>query len=127
MFLPDVESLLIDELQANVQKGAAWLDEYTPGWVQKIVPEKLDITNGVFCICGQVFGNYMYRPEALQEEPWKYGFTVDLADSPFKVYCSCTICLLDNDSSLVPNILNSMAWTILDTLWLDEIYWRCTE
>jgi hypothetical protein len=38
-----------------VESGAAWLDAVKPGWEGLIDLAKFDISDGKFCICGQVF------------------------------------------------------------------------
>src|SRR5216684_1173496 len=73
--LPNLSEILEDLLRPNVMKGAAWLDEYEPKWVSKIVPDQLDISSSSYCICGQVFGDYRRRPEMVSESPELFGFT----------------------------------------------------
>jgi len=43
----------------NINRGSAALDEYSPGWANKIVPSTLDLSVAEFCVCGQVFGAQM--------------------------------------------------------------------
>lgn len=50
-----------------VKKGAAWLDEVRPGWIDAIDVAQLDISSGACCILGQVFAD-----EA--DEDWCSGY-----------------------------------------------------
>ena len=45
-------------LPANVQRGAAFLDEHVPGWRAHIDPYTLDLSYCRQCVLGQVFGSY---------------------------------------------------------------------
>jgi hypothetical protein len=39
----------------RVEKGAAWLDEHRPGWVDRIDLETLDLGDPCRCVLGQQF------------------------------------------------------------------------
>lgn len=115
MFIPNVQQILDDLYRPFVEKGAAWLDEYEPKWVEKIIPEDLAISDGNLCICGQVFGDYGNRPQAV-EEAWCYGFSLPMTHD-----------LLDgipDERGHIANFVESQGWKTLDRLWLDEVYWR---
>ena len=43
------------DVAARVEKGAKWLDKVKPNWYLDIDIPNLDISDGSFCICGQVF------------------------------------------------------------------------
>ena len=126
LMLPDFSKIVEDAYRPLVEKGAAWLDEYEPGWVQKIAPDALNLADSEMCICGQVFGDYSTRPEAVMEA-WNYGFCTP---EPYQVYDAVT----DPNgyygfqralyTHREVNIENGMDWPILDRLWLDQIWWR---
>lgn len=50
-----------------VAKGAAVLDSAQPGWVNLVDTEELDIQSTEDCILGQVFGDYIFGLQYLQE------------------------------------------------------------
>ena len=58
--LPDTEWSRedIELIVERVNRGALVLDEEKPGWREKVVPDKLNMNNGSFCIIGQVYGEY---------------------------------------------------------------------
>ena len=128
MQLPDLRLCLATALEPFVQKGAAWLDEYDPGWAQKVNPDNLDLSSSSLCICGQLFGCYTKRPEVL-DDAWKYGFDTPpgracgtpplTVFAPFTRECGC-----GDESCRTWNPGTPDLFPILDTLWLDEVYWR---
>lgn len=117
--LPDFHEIMMDTLRPYVMKGAAWLDEYEPGWVQKIVPERLDLSNGALCICGQMFGTYSNRPEVV-EDATTYGFTLPDTDVFLRDFED------DENGAYYMGTMGvaSTMWGALDRLWLSEVYWR---
>jgi hypothetical protein len=42
-------------IPANVERGAAFLDEHVPGWEKKVDIEVLSLANPSYCVLGQVF------------------------------------------------------------------------
>lgn len=48
----------IDTMVERVNRGATLLDQRRPKWNFKVIPEKLDMSSGVFCIVGQACGEY---------------------------------------------------------------------
>lgn len=44
--------------EAYVASGAAFLDEKYPAWRQKIDVDTIDISDGDYCILGQLYGSY---------------------------------------------------------------------
>lgn len=42
----------------RVNLGAAMLDERNPSWMERIIPEKLNMSSATFCIIGQSCGDY---------------------------------------------------------------------
>lgn len=115
--LPDLQRIVEEWHRPHVQKGAAWLDEYEPGWVQKIIPEDLDLSSTEVCICGQVFGDYAQRPHAVYEA-FEYGFCNDnQIDDFFRGEDS------GNAIYGLSQLVN-MSYAALDRLWLDEVWWR---
>lgn len=113
--LIDPEVIARESLRERVQKGAAYLDEHYAGWVEKIVPETLDLSDGQLCICGQMFNDYVARPEDLQDGD-AFGFTAPLFIEIFPN--------AENGGCCFDCGVGISAWSILDVLWLDEIYWR---
>lgn len=76
-----------------VNKGAGYLDKENPGWVSKVVPEKLGMASSSFCIIGQVYGNYdeyigvvfgydKYETEESYEKAIEHGFMIR-GDEPY--------------------------------------------
>lgn len=45
-------------VEGAVAKGAAWLDENKPGWIDMINIQKLEMSNCLRCALGQIFRNY---------------------------------------------------------------------
>ena len=44
--------------QEQVEEGAAWLDEYDPGWDERINLAELELNDCKQCVVGQLFGDY---------------------------------------------------------------------
>ena len=42
----------------QVNRGATLLDQTNPRWVNQILPGKLDMSDGTFCVIGQTYGDY---------------------------------------------------------------------
>jgi hypothetical protein len=103
----------------KVEKGAAWLDEYEPGWVRKIVPEELNLMSTDMCICGQMFGCYSQRPEAVCDAH-DYGFNFDETGLGEFVSDYEGNCLYFGDDTT----WQALSFKALDILWLDEVFWR---
>lgn len=112
--LIDPEWIIRELHRPCVQKGAVWLDEYVDKWTEKIIPAELDLSSTDACICGQIFGDFGNRPDFVYEAH-DFGFTTR----------QCEIEDLFSDSW--NRNTEAMAWRALDTLWLDEIYWRRSE
>jgi hypothetical protein len=58
-------------MQENVNNGVALLDEKAPGWREKMNLDKLNMSNCIDCVLGQVFGDFFDGVTAL-------GFTAPL-------------------------------------------------
>lgn len=58
-----------EQLQAAVDRGAAWLDEYEPYWWKHIELATFDISSPCRCVLGQV-----YAIEASAESCYSDGF-----------------------------------------------------
>ena len=99
---------LIDFYQPRVEKGVSFLDEYYPGWAEKIDVDALRLRSVRWCICGQIFGDFDLRPDKLSNA-YLYGFALSINDDPFPI-----ITPEGQDAS----------WAALNALWLDEIHWR---
>lgn len=127
MNIPNLHACMIETLLPNVQKGAAWLDETQSGWAKQIYLPDLRLESSRFCICGQLFGDYMSRPLAVSEKPEDYGFTVDLAGTIWvqNFPCDCLDCKEESDEPVDAHpAINALAWRTLDVLWSDEVMWR---
>lgn len=48
----------IKEAVRRVNKGALLMDQQKPGWVDEILPPKLDMSMASWCIIGQTYGSY---------------------------------------------------------------------
>jgi hypothetical protein len=44
--------------QARVQRGAAYLDEFDPGWHRRVDPYTLELSSGSSCVLGQLHGDF---------------------------------------------------------------------
>lgn len=123
MYLPDLKRCLEIELYPYVQKGAAWLDEYMPGWAKKIAPKELDLSSGEYCICGQLFTDYSKRPEGATDSE-HMGF----ACPPDYEFSDCFNIVVEYDggqrSVYLEQWVRESIWSTLDALWIDEVYWR---
>jgi len=49
----------------RVARGAAWLDEHRPGWVDRIDLSTLSMGDRCHCVLGQLDGNYFDAVHAL--------------------------------------------------------------
>lgn len=50
---------LIEEAVARVNRGSELLDNYEgPAWMDRINPQKLDMSSGQYCIIGQAYNGY---------------------------------------------------------------------
>lgn len=59
--LPELDGWTEDTIKEAVRRvnnGAKLLDQTKPGWEEKVVPAKLDMSSGAFCIIGQAYGDY---------------------------------------------------------------------
>lgn len=65
-----------DELAAELAgEGAKWLDEHEPGWDKRIDEDELDMGSWKYCVLGQLYEDYAYRPEELCDGP-SFGFDI---------------------------------------------------
>ena len=65
-----------DEIaQELAAAGEKWLDENEPGWDQKVSSDDLDMGSWRWCICGQVYGDFTYRPDEMPD-PTTLGFDI---------------------------------------------------
>lgn len=110
--LPNFQWIFEEMYRPAVQKGVAWLDEKYPDWVTKIVGETLDLSSTDYCICGQMFGDYAYRPNFVHGAQ-DFGFnTREDVEEMFQ-------------NTLDGSTIMLMSYQTLDVLWQDEIFWRC--
>lgn len=76
------ETEFIDEdIKLAVKRGAAWLDENDPEWVQKIQLETLKMSDSGQCILGQTRGHYAMAISKIcgdEHFPWanEHGFNL---------------------------------------------------
>jgi hypothetical protein len=79
----------------NVKRGAALLDREQPGWRDQIDLSTLNLSNGCFCVLGQVFGLYeeglcflwntdVFYDSSTAENAVEHGFTIDISRMPFR-------------------------------------------
>lgn len=64
----------------RVAAGAAWLDENVPDWVERIDLARLDVSDCVDCVLGQLFGGFSGAPRELigfDAYPERKGFDLD--------------------------------------------------
>jgi hypothetical protein len=67
-----------DELaQEMAAEGEKWLDEHEPEWDKKVEAEDLDMGSWRWCVLGQVYGDFTYRP-AEMPDPVTLGFDVGI-------------------------------------------------
>lgn len=65
----ETETEFIDEdVKLCVKRGAAWLDETDPEWVQKIKLETLRMSDGGQCILGQTYGHYISALDTIADD-----------------------------------------------------------
>lgn len=73
----------------EIKRGMQFLDEVSPGWVEKINPATLRLESAVSCVCGQVFENhYSEGVRRLQEKlgtdnGWSYDGVHELGASDY--------------------------------------------
>lgn len=122
-YLINPKAIAREYLQPFVQKGAAYLDETQQGWTEKIAVDRLDISCGDQCICGQMFGAYDHRPNAVRDG-WLFGFNLPSLDDIRAIESDQEFAyqLWEMFYNAVPSI-----WEVLDLCWLDEIWWRLPE
>lgn len=68
-------------IQDRVARGVALLDERSPGWVNKVSLNKLNMWSSADCIVGQVLGNYCAGIRVLgldTKGAANHGFQADL-------------------------------------------------
>ena len=68
-------------IEERVARGAAWLDSELPGWVAEIDLNRLVLSSPCRCICGQLYGEYADRPDAIWHTDAEHGFNV-FSDDP---------------------------------------------
>lgn len=104
----------IEELQARVDKGAAWLDEVNPGWWDRVVINKLHMIHSCSCVLGQLYADdctgfqsgFGYAKVNLVP---KTGTDNNAADFGFDVHRD------------VNNDVDTAEYGVLQTLWIEKI------
>jgi hypothetical protein len=109
----------IETVVERVNRGAQLLDEEKPDWVEKIIPDRLNMSNGNFCVIGQVYGEYGeyvgvpfgvgYGSEAGEEvtpQAIENGFLTDVEASDHRN--------LDKDER-IPYALLDLVWVLMLT------------
>lgn len=68
--------------EGRVTRGAAWLDENYPGWVDRIDLGALDMANECWCVVGQANpnGDYYQAMDDQWLDEWHLGFTLLFGD-----------------------------------------------
>lgn len=106
-------------LRPNVERGARWLDEVKPGWVDLIDLDTLNLEDPCFCICGQAF-----FAEASAHSIDSYdGFAV--AERLLRDAGSHAADYGFGDA--VEGVVSADVWRALDELWVELIRARRKE
>src|SRR5438309_1704809 len=101
------------DLQAAVQRGAAWLDEHQPDWWRKIDTQLLDLNNPCRCVLGQLRGDYaVYLHTAWKQARPDYEADLALLEWSDMNGFSASGPAADADLAM------------LTSYWLEEIAWR---
>ena len=74
----DEESPLF--MEAEVRKGIECLDQFYPGWREKIDLQKLDLSSSKFCIVGQLVNHYPNMNLTLAQKK-EFGFALGKVSS----------------------------------------------
>jgi len=69
----------------RVENGVQWLDENMPGWLTAIDLNRLRLSSPCRCILGQLYGEYMDRPDELDNGA-AYGFNANWVDGADEVW-----------------------------------------
>lgn len=82
----ETETLSTLTARERVERGAAFLDENVPGWIDKIT-ESMDVSYGSDCVLAQVYGSFYTRPAELDtcDATVMHGFERG-GDDPFVAY-----------------------------------------
>ena len=48
----------MEDVMTRVERGAEWLDQVQPGWIDKIALQRLRLSDCMSCVLGQVFGTF---------------------------------------------------------------------
>lgn len=105
-----------DILRPRVEKGAAYLDEYHPGWVNAIDIWSLHMSDCRRCIGGQLMEDYHYLHEEIRNNTGMCG-----AELGFDVTEAGSICLEKPEPPT-----GTSEYMVLEELWLDQIEARRT-
>ncbi len=79
----------MSSVQERVDKGVQLLDFKCPGWRKKVYASKLDMSDILNCVLGQIFGYYYDglnelelsdNPEELCDSPRHFGFNASSGD-----------------------------------------------
>jgi hypothetical protein len=74
----------VSDYRANVEKGAAFLDERMPGWLDRVDVPNLDLGSCFRCVLGQLGGSYhdeRLRLGLAYQESIELGFNVSALDN----------------------------------------------
>ena len=77
--------------EAEVARGAAWLDARSSGWERRVDLGRLDLTDCGECVLGHVFGGYYtgLNQAGYDFDPVRHGFALPL-DTPRTTWQSLT-------------------------------------
>jgi hypothetical protein len=67
----------VSTISERVARGAAWLDEQRPGWVDEIDLHDLALASPCRCILGQIFGDF---DDVKMRGPMARGFNAYKSD-----------------------------------------------
>ncbi len=76
--------------EAEVAKGAGWLDANHPGWERRIDLAVLDLSSPCRCVLGQIGGDFWdflaSVPMGVGRIPWavRHGFAMDISGSLYE-------------------------------------------
>jgi hypothetical protein len=85
----------MDDMFLAVQAGAKLLDEKRPGWPQGINTERLNVSNTLDCVLGQVYGHFDtglgdLGLDWVENEDEPYGFSLPLFRREEVTYAALT-------------------------------------
>lgn len=103
--------LISEDTVLAVKKGSTWLDEFHPGWAEKIDLDRLDMNNCTSCVIGQAVCNYFDLYTTNTHLNWDYPTIEEWA--------------MENGFQAPDEIEDNYEYFHnLETLWTDEVWKR---